>query len=100
MKSLEEDRTVEKFLDLPARSPVLRDEGRAEPLMDLTRTLKNPSKTSIFSKYVKLPLTCQMTAFLKLSKSGLSSSAHFTELGMLPYFLSIVRFHPTRLKSD
>jgi len=55
MKSLEEDRTVEKFLDLPARSPVLRDEGRTEPLMDLTRTLKNPLKTSIFSKYESYP---------------------------------------------
>jgi hypothetical protein len=43
IKHHEEDRTAEKVLDLPARSPALRDEGRAEPLMDLTRTLKNPS---------------------------------------------------------
>jgi len=34
-----------------------------------------------------LQLSGQMTAFLKLSKSGLSSSANFTELGMLPPLL-------------
>jgi len=55
IKHHEKDRTAEKVLDLPARSPALRDEGRAEPLMDLTRTLKNPSKTSIFSKYESYP---------------------------------------------
>ena len=55
IKHHEEDRTAEKVLDLPARSPALRDEGRAEPLMDLTRTLKNPSKTSIFSRYESYP---------------------------------------------
>jgi hypothetical protein len=49
MKHHEEDRTTEKVLDLPARSRF--GEGRAEPLMDLARTLKNPPKTSIFSKY-------------------------------------------------
>jgi hypothetical protein len=49
----EEDRTTEKVLDLPARSRF--GEGRAEPLMDLARTLKNPSKTSIFSKYESYP---------------------------------------------
>jgi hypothetical protein len=53
IKHHEEDRTVEKVLDLPARSRF--GEGRAEPLMDLTRTLKNPSKTSIFSKYESYP---------------------------------------------
>ena len=51
IKHPEEDRAAEKILDLPARSPALRDEGRAEPLMDLGRTLKNPSKNPIFSKY-------------------------------------------------
>jgi hypothetical protein len=30
----EEGRPAEKVLDLPARSPALRDEGRAEPLTD------------------------------------------------------------------
>jgi hypothetical protein len=53
MKHHEEDRTAEKVLDLPARSRF--GEGRAEPPMDLTRTLKNPSKTSIFSKYDSYP---------------------------------------------
>ena len=55
IKHHEEDRTAEKVLHPSARSPALRDEGRAEPLMDLTRTLKNPSKTSIFSKYESYP---------------------------------------------
>jgi len=49
IKHHEEDRTAEKVLDLPARSPALRDEGRAEPLVDLTRTLKTPSKTCILA---------------------------------------------------
>jgi hypothetical protein len=53
IKPHEGDRTAEKVLDLPTRSRF--DEGRAEPIMDLTRTLKNPSKTSIFSKYESYP---------------------------------------------
>jgi hypothetical protein len=53
IKHHEEDRTAEKVLDLPVRSRF--GESRAEPLMDLTRTLKNPLKTSIFSKYESYP---------------------------------------------
>jgi hypothetical protein len=53
MKHPEEDRTAEKVLDLPARSRF--GEGRAQPLMDLTRTLKNPSKASVFSKHGSYP---------------------------------------------
>jgi len=39
IKHNEQDRTAEKVLDLPARSPALRDEGRAKPFVDLTRAL-------------------------------------------------------------
>ena len=53
IKHHEEDRTTEKLLDLPARGRF--GEGRVEPPMDLARTLKNPSKTSILSKYESYP---------------------------------------------
>jgi hypothetical protein len=53
IKHPEEDRAAEKILDLPARSRF--GEGRAEPLMDLGRTLKNPSKNPIFSQYESYP---------------------------------------------
>jgi hypothetical protein len=49
MKYPEEDRTAEKDLDLPARSPALRDEGRAEPLRNLTINLEKLMKTSILA---------------------------------------------------
>jgi hypothetical protein len=45
----EPDRRVEKVLDLPARSRF--GGGRAEPLIGLIQTSKNPGKTSILSKY-------------------------------------------------
>jgi hypothetical protein len=41
-------RADEKVLDLPARSPALRDEGRAEPLSDQIQTLQHKEMT-VFS---------------------------------------------------
>jgi len=39
-------RADEKVLDLPARSPALRDEGRAEPLSDQIQTLQHKEMTA------------------------------------------------------
>jgi len=53
MKPHEEDRPTKKGLDLYARSRIT--EEWTEPLMDLIRTLRNLSKTSIFSNYESHP---------------------------------------------
>jgi hypothetical protein len=78
IKHHQEDRTAEKVLDLPA-------DRQGGIFNGLNWNVKKLMKNLYFLQIRKLPLTYQTTAFLKLWKSGLSFSANFTKLGMLPF---------------
>ena len=55
-------RRVDKALDLPARSPALRDEGRAKPLSDLLVSYNRACKLH-FQQRSLLPIKSDITHY-------------------------------------